>query len=140
MRSFLFVLALCGASSISMAQPLSQCISYNGNSCWFAEDKSQTPTSFFCQDKYKSEFKVQLNSNEKFSYQFSLGYGDGMGYPEPGVISNCTVQYGNGKVIRFQFASIDWGNKVEMTSHDDDVAVTLTTVWFSSKSETYVFH
>lgn len=130
---FLFI------SQLSFAHTHPNCTNYQGNSCWFANNKSQGTVSISCKDSYQSEFKTQLNSDGNYSYQFCDGWGDGMGYPETGVASDCAVQYQSGKNINFRIAAIDWGNRVDFVVNESNVAVSLTTTWFQPRTVSYVF-
>lgn len=136
---FVFTFLFLCISQFSFAHTHVNCSNYKGNSCWFANNKSQDIVSISCKDSYQSEFKTQLNPDGNYSYQFCDGWGDGLGYPETGVASDCIVQYQNGKNINFRIVAIDWGNRVDFVVNDNNVAVSLTTTWFQPRTVTYIF-
>lgn len=142
MMKSIFSVSILLMSQIAFAHSHINCSSQSGNSCWFANNNSQYSANISCMDSYKTEFKTQLNTNGNYSYQFCDGWGDGLGYPEPGIATECVVQYQNSKIINFRFSSIDWGNKVEFFINESNVSVRLTQAWYSQnpKTVTYVFN
>lgn len=126
---YLFSLIFFSFDKQSFAHSHVNCADPKGNSCWFAKNESSNPVSIFCSDPHRAEFKTNLAPTDLYSYQFCNGYADGLGYPEPGMPTDCQVQYANGKIISFRFYSIDWGNRVDLTVKEAEIALKLSSVW-----------
>lgn len=143
MNKYLFTLFALGYSSSLLAHELDRC--YEENSCWIANNKTNQVVHISCEDSdhwrfHHSKFIKILNSNETASHQYCTMWGDGLGYPAPGVVSKCTINYESGKLIQFQFSSIDWGNMVEFNIENELVNVKLSPVWFDNKPPvSYIF-
>ncbi len=138
MNKYLFTLFVLGYSSNLLAREADKCYDPYKNSCWFSTNNTNQVVQISCEDSYHSKFIKILNSNETGSHQYDTRWGDYLGYPEPGVVSKCTINYESGKLIQFQFSSIFWGNTVEFKIENELVNLKLSDYWFN-KSVSYIF-
>lgn len=104
------------------------CVMTSGDSCWRAYNSSTQSSNIYCEDSYKTVFEAHLLSKQNISYQYDMNWGSRighpeLGYPEPGVVSNCFIEFSNGKKVNFKITSIAWGNQVYIRINESDITV-----------------
>lgn len=112
------------------------CRNVDGGSCWHVVNNAQTDASINC-DGYGINGMFKKNSlspGEIFSEQYSKGWGDGLGFPEPNISFTCTVAV-NQKNAQLQFRTIDWGDRVKFIIENDKVKVELRAYWSRNHQE-----
>ena len=67
------------------------------------------------------------------SKQFDLGYGDGMGFPEPGISIICETRLAQGQNTRVNFSSHGWGDSVVIRIGDAQLEVISREYWLNHK-------
>jgi len=70
------------------------------------------------------------------SVQLDSGYGDGMGFPEPGVLVTCQAKLSSGLQAKLSFSSYGWGDRVEIRVERDLLKATSTEYWHSRNVHT----
>jgi hypothetical protein len=63
--------------------------------------------------------------------QLDTGYGDGMGFPEPGVLVTCQAKLSSGEQAKLSFSSYGWGDRVEIRVEKNLLRATSTEYWLS---------
>lgn len=107
------------------------CRDLNANSCWNVQNFSSETVNVHCKSVgIGLDFKKSsLNSNEIYSYQFDMGYGDGMGYPEPNQKVMCQVTSPQKGTKVFAMQTIDWGDNVAIEISETSVHVHVRSTW-----------
>jgi hypothetical protein len=105
-------------------------------SCWLAQNDADKAVEITCSEKrYRTEFKVaHLKSQKSYSEQYDLGWGDGLGFPEPGLEYSCKVELG-AKTVKFKFTTIDWGDSLRFWVSNKAVTLEQRYSWQGSKTQ-----
>ncbi|MEI6804999.1 MAG: hypothetical protein WCK49_00645 [Myxococcaceae bacterium] len=88
---------------------------------------------------YGVSFKAQLDTQNAKSHfeQYDLGWGDGLGFPEPGTKFTCHAElHDKKKSAQVEFKTLDWGDCVKITVTDHKLSVLLHSSW-SKRKEAY---
>lgn len=142
MRIFPLPLLLAILSAQAYAQnETSQCVWSNGGSCWQLKNSSAEAASLSCMDSegYLSGRSWGIPAGESKAIQFSASWGDGLGFPEPGVAFSCELRRGMGASFPFAFKSLEWGDHVEIAIRDKDLSLVQQSIWTSSRREERTF-
>lgn len=72
-----------------------------------------------------------LGPQKIYSEQYNMGWGDGLGFPEPGVPVSCEFNY-KGYQAHLNFITQDWGERAQFEVNQKEVVLT-TQGWSSEK-------
>ena len=132
------VLAVAGITSTQSA--LGECASKSANSCWRFENELSAPASVRCEDNqnYLNRMSWHIGPRDRVYHQFHNGWGDGLGFPEPGLEVRCSVVTPNGPAGSFDFTTLFWGDHVAIEIGRMGIRVMQTETWlpFNSRSKT----
>jgi hypothetical protein len=104
---------------------------YNDNSCWRFENNLNKKVTVQCVDDrgYFPNTTWSVDGQQLKSVQFNTGWGDGMGFPEPGVPIQCTVKSDDGRSVKTSMHTLDWGDAVRFSFYDNNVIVLQNSTW-----------
>jgi len=140
MKAFCLWSLLAVAGMTSTQSALGACASTSGNSCWMFVNELSAPASVRCKDNrnYLNSMSWKINPRDRVYHQFYSGWGDGMGFPEPGIKVQCRVVTPNGPSGSFDFTTLFWGDNVAIEIGRMGIRVKQTATWspFESRSNT----
>jgi hypothetical protein len=104
------------------------CRDLNRRSCWHVVNKStQNPLSINCTTWGGTPFNFGTSNIKAnggiYSEQYNLSWGDGLGFPEPGINVSCEIRYPNRKAT-LQFRTMDWGERAKFEANEREVILT----------------
>lgn len=110
------------------------CRNVDSNSCWHVINNASSNGSISCSGYGVTNIfqNSALTPAQIYSVQYSMGWGDGLGFPEPGIAFNCTAEL-NGKQAKLDFSSLDWGDRVKFVMTDSAISLTIKSYWGTPK-------
>lgn len=101
------------------------------NSCWRFENNLSQKVTVQCVDDrgYFPQTVWSVEGDEVKSVQFDSSWGDGMGFPEPGVPIQCTVKSEDGRTVKTSLHSLDWGDFVRFSFFEGSVILLQNSTW-----------
>jgi len=113
------------------------CVDSDDNSCWIAKNDSRQTVDLSCTTtSWTLISSHSLAPGGLDSVQLDSGYGDGMGFPEPGVLVTCQAKLSSGLQAKLSFSSYGWGDRVEIRVERDLLKATSTEYWHSRNVHT----
>ncbi|RYF05054.1 MAG: hypothetical protein EOO40_10615 [Deltaproteobacteria bacterium] len=109
------------------------CHSLDNNSCWHAVNHGVRPVSVRCDGYGRDQlFAVHaLTHKQVYSYQYSQGWADGLGYFEPNVTVRCRVRCRDGRSAVLNFCLRGYGDRVAIEADDEAVSIVVRAFWSS---------
>lgn len=128
LRNFaILFLGFFSTMSQASARP---CSSGSNNSCWIATNYSHQPADVLCTTSSWTLISVRaLSPGAQDSTQFDTGYGDGLGFPEPGLLVTCQASLSNGQQATLTFSTYGWGDRVEIIIEPNQLRATSREYW-----------
>lgn len=130
-----FGLSLVAAAGLLVpgANSWAGCSSVDNSSCWNFANHSGSSVSIVCNG---NRIVSNLDASRSSSIQYDRGWGDGMGYPQPGIEYRCDLDFSESRSTHVSFTTIDWGDRVQFNITNGHVTVKLRQYW-GKKTETY---
>ena len=123
----LFGLIFLVISGNASARP---CSSVHDGSCWSTTNYGSQPVDIYCRTESWTLISLTaLPPGAQDTTQFDTGYGDGLGFPEPGIAISCAARLSNGQRAQLAFRSHGWGDRVAIRVERDQLIVTSTEYW-----------
>ena len=117
------------------------CVDSDDNSCWTAKNYSRQTVDLNCTTaSWTLISNHSLAPGGQDSVQLDSGYGDGMGFPEPGVLVTCQAKLSSGEQAKLSFSTYGWGDRVEIRVETNLLRATSTEHWHSGKVHTSTAH
>ncbi len=136
MKKILAVLILNLLGSVTALAAPEKCTLNSRNSCWTLVNHGSDNLSVTCRDDHLY-FKGQrwdVTAGKTLTVQFSMAWGDGLGFPEPGVNIQCeAVSTENNARATLQFTTIGWGDAVTLEASNGEIVVTQKDGWDPSR-------
>jgi hypothetical protein len=108
------------------------CVDSDDNSCWTAKNYSRQTVDLNCTTTSWTLISIHsLAPGGLDSVQLDTGYGDGMGFPEPGVLVTCQAKLSSGEQAKLSFSSYGWGDRVEIRVEKNLLRATSTEYWLT---------
>jgi hypothetical protein len=116
--------------AVSFIAHADQCRNLDANSCWHVINNASTNGGISCSGYGETNMfqNSALSPAQTYSVQYSMGWGDGLGFPEPNIAFNCTAQL-NGKQAKLVFSTMGWGDRIKFVITESAVALTIKTYW-----------
>jgi hypothetical protein len=136
MNKILAVLVLNSLCAVSALSAPDKCSMNTRNSCWTFANQGSGQLSISCRDDH-GYFKGQrwdISPGKTLAVQFSMAWGDGLGFPEPGVHIQCDALSSETNTgAHLKFTTIGWGDAVTMAATNGEVVVTQQDGWDPSR-------
>ena len=116
------------------------CVNFDSGSCWHVQNQSSSSVVLSCTSQdpkaYGASFGKTLLAGETYSVQFSMGWGDGLGFPEPQTAFTCRVErLPEHCAVQISFETLDWGDRIGMMITDQKITLSIRSIWSSQQKE-----
>lgn len=119
-------------NSVVLAAETEKCLTQSRNSCWTFSNKGLGGLTVSCRDdhSYLEGTVWHVPAGGSIERQFPSGWGDGLGFPEPGVKVSCEASNRtSGVTTSFNFTTFSWGDAVSVEFDKREVVVRQQDSW-----------
>ena len=129
-------LPLLAALALGLPLPAqAPCARLDAAACWHVINASSQGVTLSC-GTFELD-NVRLGAGEEHSRQLDPRYGDGLGYPQPNTFYTLSARYADGVEVTVPFATVGWGDRVQVRVEDAGVKVTLRDAWRDAEPKVF---
>lgn len=129
MGSYIMLTTIILLGSLTFASG-SNCRFSDTGSCWVAINHSNQKAELSCTAQQHDGFVASLKGNgDSVSHQFDRSWGDGLGYPEPGIHYVCSLSLDQAIAATVEFSTLSWGDHVTFEINPNELVVHQKCTW-----------